>query len=99
MPSSQLPQVVVLSGQPPPPPPEELLVSGPDIQALIPTSGPMGPLSSSTTTVSFGSNIKSFPLDFEKIIVRHFDIEGDSMKKVESVINSTSIVKNRTFSF
>jgi hypothetical protein len=59
----------------------------------------MGPLSSSTTTVSFGNGGKSFPLDFEEIIVRHFDIEGDSTKKVERVIHNTSIIRNRAFSF
>jgi hypothetical protein len=79
-PSSLLPQAAVSSGQPSPPP-EELPVTGPKIQALIPASAPTGPLSSSTTTVSFGSGGKSFPLDFEEIIIRHFDIEGDSTKK------------------
>jgi hypothetical protein len=36
--------------------------------------------------------LKLFPLYLEEIIVGHFDVEGDSMKKVKRVIHSTSIV-------
>jgi hypothetical protein len=36
--------------------------------------------------------LKPFPLDLEEIIVRHVDVEGNSMKKVERVIHGTSIV-------
>jgi hypothetical protein len=36
--------------------------------------------------------LKPFPLDLEEIIVGHINVEGDSMKKVERVIHSTSIV-------
>jgi hypothetical protein len=35
--------------------------------------------------------LKSFPLDLEEIIVRHFDVEGGYIKKVERDIHSTSI--------
>jgi hypothetical protein len=31
-------------------------------------------------------------LDLEEIIIGHFDVEGDSTKKVKRVIHSTSII-------
>jgi hypothetical protein len=37
-------------------------------------------------------SLKPFLLDLEEIIVGHVDEEGDSTKKVERVILSTSIV-------
>jgi hypothetical protein len=36
--------------------------------------------------------LKPFPLDLEEIIVGHFDVEGNSTKKVERVIHNTLIV-------
>jgi hypothetical protein len=36
--------------------------------------------------------LKSFSLDLEEIIIVHFDVEGNSMKKVKRVIHNTSIV-------
>jgi hypothetical protein len=36
--------------------------------------------------------LKLLPLDLEEIIVGYINMEGDSMKKVESIIHSTSIV-------
>jgi hypothetical protein len=36
--------------------------------------------------------LKSFPLDLEEIVIGHFDVEGDSMKRVKRVIHNTSII-------
>jgi hypothetical protein len=36
--------------------------------------------------------LKLFPLDLEEIIVGHFDMVRDSMKRVKRVIHNTSIV-------
>jgi hypothetical protein len=38
------------------------------------------------------ASLKPFPIDLEEIIVGHFDVEGDSTKKVERDINSISVV-------
>jgi hypothetical protein len=36
--------------------------------------------------------LKSFPLDLEEIIIKHFNVEGYSMKRVKRIIHNTSIV-------